>query len=143
MKKIFIYISILLHIILIIISLFKFNDVFKNTIKDNGYAVFDFVSIGNKSTAPVLSKENGKTSKIKSYNTDDNKEENIINKQNDNTEQVPDSKSENKKDDNKKQLLNNKTEEKKQDNIKEKKEKTNEKKENVTKIKENKTTLTP
>lgn len=87
MKKIFIYASIILHITLIIISLFKFNDMFTKTVQDNGHAVFDFVSVGNKSTAPILSPENGKASKTKSYAANDNKETTITNKQNDNTKQ--------------------------------------------------------
>ena len=66
-----------------ILSLFKFSNIFDKTIKDNGYAVFDFVAIGDKSTAPVLSKDNAKASKTKSY-SDNDKEEEIINKQNDN-----------------------------------------------------------
>ena len=57
---------------------------FKKTVKDNGHTVFDFVSIGNNSTSPVLSPESGKASKTKSYN--DKKEDNIIKKQNNNTQ---------------------------------------------------------
>lgn len=87
MKKIFIYTSIILHITLIIISLFKFNDMFTKTVQDNGHAVFDFVSVGDKSTAPILSPENGKASKTKSYASHDNKETTITNKQNDNIKQ--------------------------------------------------------
>lgn len=106
---------------------------FKKTVKDNGYAVFDFVNVGDKSTAPVLSKENGKTSKIKSYEDNKNKEENIINKpiENNNIKQQSDSKIGNKDDNNK------------QDNEKEKKTIINKEKQKVTKIKETKTSLKP
>ena len=131
MKKIFIYLSIILHIIIIVISLFQFSDIFKKTIKDNGYAMFDFVNIGDKSTAPVLSKESGKTSKIKSYDDNKNKEENIINKKNDNAKQSLENKNDSK---------NNEI---KKDNIKDKKKDIDDKKQKVTKIKENKTSLKP
>ena len=106
---------------------------FKKTVKDNGYAVFDFVNVGDKSTAPVLSKENNKASKTKSYEDNKDKEENIINKpiENSNVKQQLDNKEENKSDD------------KKKDNIKERKENINEKKQKVTKLKETKTSLKP
>lgn len=126
MKKIFIYLSIILHVIVLVLSLFKFGNIFDKTIKDNGYAVFDFVAVGDKSTAPVLSKENGKASKTKSYVDNDKKEEDI-NKQNDNTkEKTKDNES-----------IKNKSEQKEQEKIQE-----NEKKEAV-KEKNNKVTKLP
>ena len=93
--------------------------------------MFDFVNIGDKSTAPVLSKESGKTSKIKSYDDNKNKEENIINKKNDNAKQSLENKNDSK---------NNEI---KKDNIKDKKKDIDDKKQKVTKIKENKTSLKP
>ena len=82
MKKIFIYTSVILHAVIAIASLFNFDGLFKKTIKDNGHAVFDFISIGDKSTSPILSNENGKASKTKSYN--DRKDESNVDKSNTN-----------------------------------------------------------
>ena len=103
-----------MHIVIVIVSLLNFDGLFKKTIKDNGHTVFDFISIGNKSTAPILSSENGRASKTKSYN--DSEEESNINKQNNNITKLPNTKTDDIKD--KKQEMKPK-----QDNNKEKKEK--------------------
>ena len=58
--------SIVIHIVVIALSFTNFNGLFRSKIKDSGYAVFDFVQIGEKSKAPVLSDVEGKLSKTKS-----------------------------------------------------------------------------
>lgn len=58
-------ISIVLHIFLMILSYTNFNGLFSSKIKDSGYVVFDFVEIGDKSKAPVISETEGKLSKTK------------------------------------------------------------------------------
>ena len=70
MRYIYVYISIFLHVTLLGMSYFQFEHMFSKAIKDNGHAVFDFVTLGAKSKAPVLSKETNKASKQKSH-TDD------------------------------------------------------------------------
>ena len=58
-------ISIALHIALLLISYLNLNMIFPSKVKDNGYAVFDFVTISKTSKAPVLSETEGKLSKSK------------------------------------------------------------------------------
>lgn len=55
---------------MVIISVCYFNvdNLFSTKIKDSGYAVFDFVKIGNKSKAPIISQTEGRVSKAKSKN---------------------------------------------------------------------------
>lgn len=68
MNPIAIWISISLHIVILILSYFDFHGfIWKKPIKDTGHIVFDFVTIGNKSKAPVLSTENSRASRKKTH----------------------------------------------------------------------------
>lgn len=58
-------ISIIIHIIVISLSYTNFNNLFRSKMKSSNYAVFDFVQIGEKSKAPILSDVEGKLSKTK------------------------------------------------------------------------------
>ena len=58
-------ISVILHVVLLALSYTNFNGMFSSKIKDSGYVVFDFVEIGNKSKAPIISDTEGKLSKTK------------------------------------------------------------------------------
>ncbi len=60
--------STLLHVIVISISYYGIKNPFssEDAIKDNGYVVYDFVQIGPKSKAPILSDVEGRVSKTKS-----------------------------------------------------------------------------
>ena len=58
-------ISIAAHIVLLLLSYVDINGLFSSRIKDSGYAVFDYVEIGAKSKAPILSDKEGKLSKTK------------------------------------------------------------------------------
>lgn len=58
-------ISIIIHIIVILLSCTNFNNLFRSKMKSSNYAVFDFVQIGEKSKAPILSDVEGKLSKTK------------------------------------------------------------------------------
>jgi len=59
-------ISIIIHVIVITLSYIGMGSLFSEKIKDSGYAVFDFVEIGPKSKAPIISNVEGKASKTKS-----------------------------------------------------------------------------
>lgn len=75
MRPIAVWISIVLHIVILVFSYLDFYDFFgKHPIKDTGRTVFDFVTIGDKSKAPVLSSENSRATRKKSYT--ENKENN-------------------------------------------------------------------
>lgn len=65
MNRIFLILSIALHVIVITLSYLNLGGMFSPKIKDKGYAVFDFVEIGDISKAPVLSDIEGKASKKK------------------------------------------------------------------------------
>ena len=58
-------VSIVAHVILLLLSLFNVDGLFTPKVKDKGYAVFDFMEIGSKSKAPVLSDKEGRISKTK------------------------------------------------------------------------------
>lgn len=58
-------ISIIIHIVIIGLSYTNFNNLFRSKMKNSNYAVFDFVQIGEKSKAPILSDVEGKLSKTK------------------------------------------------------------------------------
>lgn len=58
-------ISIIIHIIVISLSYTNFNNLFRSKMKSSNYAVFDFVQIGEKSKAPILTDVEGKLSKTK------------------------------------------------------------------------------
>ena len=58
-------ISITLHIVLVLLFSSNIGNMFSSKIKDTGYVVFDYVEIGDKSKAPVLSQQEGKLSKTK------------------------------------------------------------------------------
>lgn len=58
-------ISIVIHIIVIGLSYTNFNNLFRSKMKSSNYAVFDFVQIGEKSKASILSEVKGKLSKTK------------------------------------------------------------------------------
>ncbi|MDR0942729.1 MAG: cell envelope integrity protein TolA [Holosporales bacterium] len=64
-------ISIVLHVAAIILAYANFGRIFSPKIKDSGYAVFDFVEIGSKSKAPILSDTHGRLSKIKAKTPED------------------------------------------------------------------------
>ena len=67
MKKTYLIASIVLHLSLFGASYLHFGNFWRSeAIKDSGHAVFDFVVIGPKSKAPVLSDTTGYTSKKKS-----------------------------------------------------------------------------
>ena len=55
-------ISITLHVLVLLLSCMHVEEMFSRKIKDKGYAVFDYVEIGTKSKAPILSSEEGKAS---------------------------------------------------------------------------------
>ncbi|MDR1233723.1 MAG: cell envelope integrity protein TolA [Holosporales bacterium] len=63
-------ISVGIHCLAIFAGYLSYGDFFSSKIKDSGYTVFDFVEIGKKSKAPVLSNTDGRVSKIKAQNTD-------------------------------------------------------------------------
>jgi outer membrane biosynthesis protein TonB len=50
---------------------FDIGNLFSSKIKDSGYVVFDFVEIGKKSKAPIISETEGKASKTKASNSED------------------------------------------------------------------------
>ena len=59
--------SLAIHVIVILVFSFGIKNPFASkAIQDKGYTVFDFVEIGPKSKAPVLSEKEGKVSKTKS-----------------------------------------------------------------------------
>lgn len=58
-------ISIAAHVVLLLLSYINIGGIFSSKIKDNNYAVFDYVEIGKKSKAPIISQEEGKLSKTK------------------------------------------------------------------------------
>ncbi len=58
-------ISIIAHVILLLLSYSNIGNLFSSRIKDKGYAVYDFVEIGSKSKAPILSDKEGRLSKTK------------------------------------------------------------------------------
>ena len=58
-------ISIILHIVLVSLFCSNIGNIFSSKIKDTGYVVFDYVEIGNKSKAPIISQQEGKLSKTK------------------------------------------------------------------------------
>ncbi|MBR1480159.1 MAG: hypothetical protein IJ599_04720 [Alphaproteobacteria bacterium] len=58
-------VSIVAHVILLLLSFCNMDGLFTPKIKDRGYAVFDFVEIGSKSKAPILSDKEGRVSKTK------------------------------------------------------------------------------
>ncbi|MDR3030798.1 MAG: cell envelope integrity protein TolA [Holosporales bacterium] len=71
MNRLAFVISLTLHIVVIFISHFGFDSFFSEKIKDSGYAVFDFVEIGPKSKAPIISDTEGKVSKTKAKTKED------------------------------------------------------------------------
>lgn len=58
-------ISVVIHVVLILLSYTNMGGMFSTKIKDSGHAVFDYVEIGPKSKAPVLSDKDGRLSKTK------------------------------------------------------------------------------
>jgi hypothetical protein len=50
---------------------FNLGSLFSSKIKDSGYVVFDFVEIGQKSKAPIISETEGSASKTKASNFED------------------------------------------------------------------------
>ncbi|MDR1391455.1 MAG: hypothetical protein LBI95_03805, partial [Holosporales bacterium] len=64
-------ISSVLHAAVFLLLYADVGRIFSSKIKDSGYAVFDFVELGKKSKAPVLSDQDGKLSKTKSDIRDD------------------------------------------------------------------------
>ena len=70
-------ISCIAHIVIISISYFQMGELFSKKIKDSGYVVFDFVQIGPKSKAPVLSNKEGRISKTKAKTKDKDESLNI------------------------------------------------------------------
>ena len=67
MNPLAVWLSVILHIAVLTLSFLNLDRFIKNNaIKDNGHVVFDFVTIGSKSKAPVLSPINSRASKTKS-----------------------------------------------------------------------------
>ncbi|GHT88440.1 hypothetical protein FACS1894113_0870 [Alphaproteobacteria bacterium] len=66
-----------IHIGAIVASYFSFGDFFSKKIKDSGYVVFDFVELGPKSKAPIISETEGKPSRTKSKAKEEPKPEPI------------------------------------------------------------------
>ncbi len=67
MNPLAIWLSVILHIAVLILSFLNLDRFIKNSaIKDNGHVIFDFITIGSKSKAPVLSPINSRASKTKS-----------------------------------------------------------------------------
>ena len=60
-------ISLALHVIAVTFSYLSISGMFSEKIKDSGYVVFDFVAIGPKSKAPVLSTVEGRASRTKAH----------------------------------------------------------------------------
>ena len=58
-------ISVTVHIALLLLSCSNINVFFSSKIKDTGYVVFDYVEVGEKSKAPIISQQEGKLSKTK------------------------------------------------------------------------------
>lgn len=58
-------ISIIIHIVIIALSYTNFNNLFRTKMQSSNYTVFDFVQIGEKSKAPILSEVEGRLSKTK------------------------------------------------------------------------------
>ncbi|MDR2598375.1 MAG: hypothetical protein LBC25_01480 [Holosporales bacterium] len=66
MSRLALIISLAIHCAAIVFLYFDFGELFSPRLKDAGYAVFDFVEIGHKSKAPILSENEGRVSKTKS-----------------------------------------------------------------------------
>ncbi|MDR0744708.1 MAG: cell envelope integrity protein TolA [Holosporales bacterium] len=66
MNYLAVFLSLLLHAVVILFCYVGLDGIFSRKLKDSGYAVFDFVEIGHKSKAPILSNTEGKASKSKS-----------------------------------------------------------------------------
>ena len=79
MKNLPFVISCLAHILILFTSYLKVGGLFSEKIKDSGYVVFDFVQIGPKSKAPVLSDKEGKLSKTKAKTKDNDGSLNLEN----------------------------------------------------------------
>lgn len=58
-------ISIALHVGVLLLFYSNIGNIFSSKIKDTGYVVFDYVEIGKKSKAPIISQQEGKLSKTK------------------------------------------------------------------------------
>ena len=56
-------ISIALHVGVLLLFCSNIGNIFSSKIKDTGYVVFDYVEIGKKSKAPIISQQEGKLSK--------------------------------------------------------------------------------
>ncbi len=69
--RISLIISIIIHVVVIALCYFGIGGLFSERIKDSGHVVFDFVEIGPKSKAPMLSQVEGKTSKTKAQTPED------------------------------------------------------------------------
>lgn len=67
MPKKFLYFSLFFHVFGLVIISLNFHNMFSTKIKDNGHVVFDFVKIGTKSQAPILSSNNNHASVQKSF----------------------------------------------------------------------------
>jgi outer membrane biosynthesis protein TonB len=65
MGKLALIASIVLHASIIALLYVNFGGLYSTKLKDSGYVVFDYVDIGEKSKAPVLSQTDGKISKQK------------------------------------------------------------------------------
>ena len=89
MNPVAIWISITLHIIILILSYLGLGDTLgKHSIKDTGHVVFDFVTIGNKSRAPVLSNENSRVGRTKSHTEEKKTSENLKQKSSNETKNM-------------------------------------------------------
>ncbi|MDR1476141.1 MAG: hypothetical protein LBI20_02360 [Holosporales bacterium] len=68
MNRLPLVISILIHLAAGIIAYFDMGSFLSPKLSDSGFAVFDFVEIGQKSKSPILSENEGRVSKTKSQN---------------------------------------------------------------------------
>lgn len=57
--------SIVIHVVIMLLSFVNCDSIFKSKLQSSNYAVFDFVQIGEKSKAPILSDTEGRLSKTK------------------------------------------------------------------------------
>ncbi|MDR2459136.1 MAG: cell envelope integrity protein TolA [Holosporales bacterium] len=89
-------ISLLIHGLIIALAYVNFGDMLSTKIKDSGHAVFDFVEIGSKSKAPVLSSTNSRVSKTRSQSSE--KDETFVNNMEDAPKAQEQTKQEGKKD---------------------------------------------
>lgn len=113
-------ISIVAHIILILLSYTNIGGLFSPKMENKSYAVFDYVEIGRKSKAPIISDTEGRLSKTKSK-TDE--KENVIQENQPTESAKSEKKSASEKKQNEVKIGNKKAQKKEEKQSKKKKEK--------------------